>query len=140
MKRICGKIAAIGAAVMMAVSMVGLDAYADDVYENNYALYISNTGAVTNKTMFISRASSAGSVDVTYKVNSIVSGCSVSRSIKVGGYTPTNSTGTYSTVGTRNVTHSNSNIKKGYKINVTMSLNPKPTGIGSAVSGKVYGA
>ena len=42
--------------------------------------------------------------------------------------------------GTRNVTHTSSNIKKGYRIDVTMTLNPKPSGIGSSVSGKVYGA
>ena len=141
MTKFSKKMTAIGAAIMMAVSMMSVSASAENSVE--FSLYISNYNSVTAKAFDAGGAAKAGYVDVTYKVTSIVSGCNLKRSVLVGGRTPSNSnnfSNPYTTVGTRNVHHVHSGIVKGDRIVVTVRLGAKPSGIGSAASGKAYGA
>ena len=136
MKKILKRIAAMSAAVMMMASISSMGVSAAD---NTFNLYISNTGSNTSKTMTAGYTSKAGSASVTYQIDSF-NATSVSYNTLVGGYSPTNRTGSLYSTGSYVRTHSNSNIKAGYRILTTMTLNPNSSGIGSYSSGMVYGS
>ena len=132
--KILKRIAAMGAAVMMMASVSAIGASAAD---NQFSLYISNSGTKTQDTANAGVVSKNGYFNLNVNLKTLSKGSGIKYWCFSGGSSVGGINSAYSLGNHKTPYKNNTYIRKGDRVLVTVDLQPGPTGLGTSAGGTV---